>query len=326
PLAEPEPHPVVLGTTTGEPEMLGTCGREAAFGLDGLTAPGDAGWLAAGFPVVPGGPDNPGLDTPGGLLCAEAAVATVKLTIASKVTRAVFHMGLRSLGESAATTHGAPGRSSLMPGPVLIGAGNEGPMDQPQADEESAQYPRYAYKPSLMGAPWELQLTPDALVWSLGSMSGRVPYGSIRRIRLGFRPVTMQSYRFIAEIWPERGSKIPVSSASWKSLVEQERQDGAYVGFITDLHRRIAAARGTPRLDAGSVAFLYWPGLAIFVAISLAVVVLMVRALQQGEGAASLFLFGFFLLVLWQLGSFFKRNLPRRYTLDRIPPDVLPKT
>jgi hypothetical protein len=29
--------------------------------------------------------------------------------------------------------------------------------------------------------------------------------------------------------------------------------------------------------------------------------------------------------VLWQLGGFFKRNLPRRYSLDRLPADVLPK-
>ena len=35
--------------------------------------------------------------------------------------------------------------------------------------------------------------------------------------------------------------------------------------------------------------------------------------------------FGFFVLLAWQLGGFFKRNFPRRYTLDKIPPDVLPK-
>ena len=31
-------------------------------------------------------------------------------------------------------------------------------------------------------------------------------------------------------------------------------------------------------------------------------------------------------LVLWQLGVFFKRNLPRRYALDSIPADVLPRS
>lgn len=194
-----------------------------------------------------------------------------------------------------------------------------------QVEDEAEQYPRYAYKPSLMGAPWIFQLAPDALVWSFGPRTGRIPYASIRRIRLGFRPITMQSYRFLAEIWSERGPKIPVSSSSWKSLVEHERLDAAYVGFLTDLHQRIAKAHGVPRLDAGAAPFLYWPGLVIFIGIAFAVTALIVRALQQGEGAATLFLLGFFLLLLWQLGGFFKRNYPRRYTLDQIPPDVLPK-
>jgi hypothetical protein len=199
-------------------------------------------------------------------------------------------------------------------------------MDDPNADDETPQYPHYAYKPSLMGAPWSFQLAPDALVWSFRSMSGRIPYASIKRIRLGFRPVTMQNYRFIAEIWADRGPKIPVSSASWKSMVEQERQDAPYVAFIRELHRRIAEAHGKPRLEAGAIPFLYWPGVAIFAGICIAVMALMVRALQQGEGPASLFLLGFFLLVACQLGTFFKRNYPRRYTLDHIPTDVLPKT
>jgi hypothetical protein len=198
-------------------------------------------------------------------------------------------------------------------------------MDQPQAAHNTAQYPRYAYKPSLMGSPWMFELAPNALIWSLGPMSGRVPYDSIRRIRLAFRPITMQNYRFLADIWSEKHPKIPIASSSWKSLVEQERQDLAYVGFIRDLHERIASAHGTPRLDAGANPFLYWPGLVIFVGICVALVGLIVRAVQQGESVATLFLLGFFVLVLWQLGGFFKRNLPRRYTLDRIPADVLPK-
>ena len=198
-------------------------------------------------------------------------------------------------------------------------------MDQAQQEDESAHFPTYTYKPSLMGAAWRFQLAPDGLVWSLGSVSGRVPYGSIRRIRLSFRPVTMQSYRFLAEIWPQRGAKIPIASSSWKSLMEQERQDAAYASFLTELHRRIAAAAGAPRLDAGAIALLYWPGIVILIGISVAVVALLLRSLMEGQTAAALFLFGFFLLVLWQLGGFFKRNLPRRYTLERIPPDVLPK-
>lgn len=182
----------------------------------------------------------------------------------------------------------------------------------------------YSYKPSLMGGAWVLKLEPDALQWSMGMTSGRIPYADIRQIRLGFRPVTMQSYRFLAEIWSHKNPKIPVASASWKSLTEQSRQDDGYVRFIKGLHERIAAVHGTPRLQAGAIAFLYWPGFLVFIGICVAMVALIVRALQQGETAATLFLLGFFVVVLWQLGMFFKRNLPRRYTLDAIPPDVLP--
>lgn len=183
----------------------------------------------------------------------------------------------------------------------------------------------YAYKPSLMGAPSLFRLAPDALHWTIGRMSGRVPYADIRMIRLGFRPVTMQSYRFLAEIWSDRNPKILVASASWKSIMEQERLDDGYVRFIKALHARIAAAGGTPRLRAGAVPFLYWPGFAVFLGICVALVGLIGRAILQGEIAAMLFLFGFFVVVLWQLGMFFKRNLPRQYSLDDIPPDVLPK-
>src|SRR5262245_56055623 len=67
---------------------------------------------------------------------------------------------------------------------------------------ESASDPVYSYKASLLGAPFEFCLAADALEWRKGRHAGRTPYRDIRRIRLSFRPATMQSYRFIAEVWP----------------------------------------------------------------------------------------------------------------------------
>lgn len=207
-------------------------------------------------------------------------------------------------------------------------------LDEPGADTSDIVY---AYKASLMGGAWILRLAPDALHWSLGALSGQVPYAAIRRIRLSFRPVTMQSYRFLAEIWADKSPKISIASASWKSLMEQDRQDEAYSHFIKTLHERIAAAGGKPELKAGAVAFLYWPGVAIFVALCVMGVSLAIRSLQLGESvlgqpldwgqiAALLALVAMFFWLLWQMGSFFKRNMPRRYTLDAVPADLLPKT
>jgi hypothetical protein len=42
---------------TGEPPILGTFGRDAAFGLPGLTAPGMAGWVTEGAVPLPDRPE-----------------------------------------------------------------------------------------------------------------------------------------------------------------------------------------------------------------------------------------------------------------------------
>ncbi len=72
------------------------------------------------------------------------------------------------------------------------------------AGQEAGQ--EYVYKPSLMGAAWELSLEPDALAWRTGGHQGRIPYGRITRVRLSFRPVTMQTRRFVTEILVGRRS------------------------------------------------------------------------------------------------------------------------
>lgn len=183
----------------------------------------------------------------------------------------------------------------------------------------------YVYKPSLMGAPFEFRLAPDALEWSKGSHTGRAPYGRIRRVRLSFRPMTMQNYRFLAEVWPAEGTKLQIASTSWKSLVEHQRLDAEYRAFVAELSRRIGAAGGDTAFDTGSPAFLYWPGAAVFVGASVGLVVLAVRALQVEAWAGAAFIAAFLALFLYQAGNFFRRNRPGTYRPDAVPPQLLPK-
>jgi len=196
-----------------------------------------------------------------------------------------------------------------------------------RSEEPSATAPEattYSYKPSLMGAAFEASLEPDALTWRAGGRTGRIPYAEVRRLRLSFRPVTMQSRRYIAEIWPARGPKIEIASCSWKSMVEQERRDGAYAAFIAELHRRLAAERSSAVFQAGSSPLLYWPALALFVGVSLALAALIVRALQVEAFGGAAFIAGFLCLFLWQAGTFFRRNKPGSYTPDSPPRDLIP--
>jgi hypothetical protein len=192
-------------------------------------------------------------------------------------------------------------------------------------DSELRGDPTYVYKPSLLGAPFAFRLTPTALAWSKGRFSDRVPYDRIRRLRLSYRPATMQSHRFLAEIWPVSGPKLTISSTSWRSMVEQERQDDAYRAFLTELHRRIAAGGGRPSLEAGSPPLMFWAGVVVFAGAGAALAALTFRALQFGQLSGAAVIGGFLALLGWQVVTFMGRNRPARYRPDAIPAQVLPK-
>lgn len=182
----------------------------------------------------------------------------------------------------------------------------------------------YSYKPSLFGAPWQFRLTPDALEWAAGGRNGRVTYGRISRLRLSFRPISMQSYRFLAEIWPDAGGRVRIASSSWRSIFEQGRQDESYSAFVRELHHRIAAVRPEAVFEAGSQPLIYWLGFAIFAGITLALAALIVRAIQVGQWAGAAMIAGFLALSLWQVGTFFRRNRPRTYSPGQVPSELLP--
>src|SRR4029079_16586599 len=98
------------------------------------------------------------------------------------------------------------------------------------ANDAAATEPSYAFKPSLLGAACRFTLKPDAMEWQIGRRSGRTRYDRFRAVRLSYRPVTMQSHRFVAEIWSPDHPKIQIVSASWRSPFEQERLDKGYAG------------------------------------------------------------------------------------------------
>jgi hypothetical protein len=183
----------------------------------------------------------------------------------------------------------------------------------------------YAFKASSFGAPWEFELRPEGLKWSAGRRAGLLRYDKINRIRLSFRPVTMQSHRFQTEIWSEEMPKIQIASTTWRGIVEQTRQDEAYTAFIVELHRRLAAAGGRARFSIGIPSFKYWIGLVVFVAIALGLAALLVQALRVKEWGGAALIGGFLGLFVWQLGNFFRRNRPDDYAPDAVPANVLPR-
>lgn len=183
----------------------------------------------------------------------------------------------------------------------------------------------YAYRPSLVGAPTEFRLTGDAIDWTSGRRSGHVPLHNVRLVRMSFKPASMQPYRFVTELWAEGAPRLEIVSSSWKSMVEQERLDARYVAFVRELHRRIALAAAPARFVQGKHPLMFWPGLALFVLVALALAALVPRALQADAVGAAAFIVAFLALFLWQGGNFFRRNKPGSYRPDALPPELLPK-
>ena len=195
-------------------------------------------------------------------------------------------------------------------------------MDDQTDDYESA--PRYSFRPSMMGAPREFALRNEGLHWRIGRHSATIPYRSITALRLSYRPISMQSHRFLAEIWAPGMPKLMLASTSCKNLVEHERQDKAYLDFLTALHERIVAAGGTPLFIRGMPRSLYGPAIAVFVLITIGLLVLFARGLAEGAFGGVAFIAAFFALFLWQIGSIFRRNLPGSYLPQALPQAVIP--
>lgn len=182
----------------------------------------------------------------------------------------------------------------------------------------------YAYRPSLLGAPYEFRLDARGLGWSVGRKTGFALWRSIYRVRLSFRPASMQPHRFVTEVWAEGAPKLVIMSTSWKSMVEQERLDQSYASFVRALHRRLGEAQASTRFEQGTNPLLYWPGLAVFVIVAFALAALCVRALQAQAPGAAAFVAIFLALFLWRAGEFFRRNRPRRYRGDVLPAALMP--
>lgn len=197
-------------------------------------------------------------------------------------------------------------------------------MGDAGASEEGGA--RYFYRPSLLGAPREFVLNGSGIEWSVGRHSGHVAYTAVRRVRLSYRPANLQTYRFVTEVWAQGAPKLTVVSTSWKGMTVQERLDAPYVAFVTALHQRIARAGAAVLWEKGTSPLTYWPGLAAFVIVALALAALIARAFQVRGFTAAIFIAAFLAVFLWQGGNFFRRNRPGIYRPDALPPDLVPKT
>jgi hypothetical protein len=188
----------------------------------------------------------------------------------------------------------------------------------------SAPSIRYAYKASLIGAAHQFELTGEGLSWRIAGKSGLWPYAAISAIRLSYRPVSMQSRRFRADIDNANGGRIAILSTSWQTAALMAPQDQDYRVFIAGLHQRMAQAGSTAALIGGLRPRIYAAAVILLTLVAIAMAGLFVRAIATNEFVGALFLVGFAALFGWQIGGFVKRNRPHAYSFGHLPEALLP--
>jgi len=184
--------------------------------------------------------------------------------------------------------------------------------------------PRYAFKASLVGSAHQFELTEQGLSWRIAGRAGLWPYIEIAAVRLSYRPVSMQSRRFRADITTTEGARLAILSTSWQSAALMAPQDRDYRDFIIALHARMAKAGGRAVLAGGLGPHVYAAAIVCVVLLAIAMIALLLRSIATGEWAGALFLVGFAALFAWQVGGFITRNRPLVYTFDDLPKTLLP--
>jgi hypothetical protein len=194
----------------------------------------------------------------------------------------------------------------------------------PDRSSEAAAPTRYAYKASLIGAAHQFELTEQGLSWRVAGRSGLWPYADVAAVRLSYRPVSMQSRRFRADIDNAVGGRIVILSTSWQTAALMAPQDQDYRAFISQLHARMAGAGSRALLLGGLGPRVYAAAIICVTLVAVAMAGLFVRSIATGEWAGALFLVGFSALFTWQVGGFITRNRPLAYTFDHLPKALLP--
>lgn len=168
-------------------------------------------------------------------------------------------------------------------------------------------------------------LTPDALE---RSDPGRPPlllsYRDFMELRLSYDPTRFDTRRFRCDIAARGRGRVTIMSTSYVSLGDFEDRGAHYTPFVRALVARVAQAAPDCRLRAGKRPWTYWAQHAFL----LTMLILLGLALALFSGfsisglvAVKLGIIAFYIPIAI---GYARRNLPKSFTADGIPTEVLP--
>jgi hypothetical protein len=174
------------------------------------------------------------------------------------------------------------------------------------------------------------RLLPDALELQGGPTASAdavacFPYRDMMELRLSYSPSRIDHNRYRSDIRMRSGRRVAVLSTHYAGIADFEDRSATYVPLVRGLVARVAAENPQVKFRSGKRPLVYFAEhLFLLAMVALLVFVLSITGvtyLSDSSWARVAIIVGFIpLLVLYT-----RKNWPRTFAPDAIPPDVLPE-
>ncbi|MBM3526968.1 MAG: hypothetical protein FJX62_02660 [Alphaproteobacteria bacterium] len=183
----------------------------------------------------------------------------------------------------------------------------------------------YSYRRHAFGNESGWTLGPAALVRAeAGAPARQIAYADVEELRLSFDPTRFDRNRYRCDVRAKNGARLTILSTSYISVGNFEDRGGRYAPFVRGLVARVAQASPHCRFRSGKTPVAYWLQHIVL----LAALILLASALAVVGGlppmvaiAVKLAVIAFYIPLALRYA---RRNFPRGFTADRIPPEMLP--
>ncbi|MGL4812386.1 MAG: hypothetical protein ACRCXM_11470 [Beijerinckiaceae bacterium] len=182
----------------------------------------------------------------------------------------------------------------------------------------------YSHTPKPFGRQVTVTLGDGTVIVSDERKTLTAPLQEIAAIRLTYEPRNTLASGFKTKLTLSNRRTAYLTNIAWKSLVQVDRQDEPYRAFVTALVQDTARANPQVALIGGKPRPLWLAMLVISAATAAGLVFLAWRAFAGGNSAFALIILAFTGYFGFITADMLKRNRPRAFAPDAIPPDLLP--
>lgn len=183
----------------------------------------------------------------------------------------------------------------------------------------------YSYRPSAIEKQKTIALAEDEIkIEQEGKQPVHIRYSDIISINPKFVGSKQMPNLFQTVIKQTNGKDLVIRNYDYKGLLNMEEISDRYTPFILELHVKAAAVNSNILFKQGysKIAYILMMGILVVAFLVLAIVTLLLL-IAASWWTAALAAFGT-LMIFLQSRKFGKRNKPRIYTVDQVPPDLLP--